>query len=98
MMSALSGADARLPAGGLPELRRIGHVIALVAGAARFETKPRVSAMETRDHINQLQKAGCTLWPAADVEGLSRYLGHVLLGKQECIHQIIDEENVADLH
>lgn len=49
------------------------------------------------EKLEKLKETCRSFRPAADIEGLSFYLRHQLAGEEECIHQVFNEKQVADL-
>jgi hypothetical protein len=101
-MQAADAASARTPrppAGLALEGARVGDVVALVAGApVRRRTPSRAAPFSALDAVEQVLQADRVARPAADVEHAAREAMRVLLGAQEGIDQVVDEQDVAHLH
>src|SRR4051794_12008666 len=86
--------DLGSPAGCGFELSRVRHVITLVAGTPVFETNGRLLALQAPDQLQKLEQADRVAKSAANVEGLSGERVNVGLREKECVHEILDEEQV----
>src|SRR5690242_7830284 len=94
---ALLYPDSRQPAGGAVKFSDIAHIPALITHPPSPEGKARAPAVQCRDTVDQLEEAQRVFRSAADVEGLAGDIGQTLLGGQERVDEIIDEQSIAYL-
>src|SRR6185369_12566255 len=87
----------RFPTGGVPKLRSVADVIALVRRAPRLEANRVLTAIQLTNQIEHLQQADRVLRSTTHVEGLAGDVVHVLVGQQHRVDQIVNEKNVANL-
>src|SRR5438067_8327561 len=94
---ALLDANPRQPAGRPVKFSDVADVPALIADPPSPKAEARAAAVQRRDTVDQLEEAQRVFRAAADVEGLAGDVGQALLGHQERIDEISDEESIAHL-
>src|SRR6266550_8539194 len=94
---ALLDANPRQPAGRSVKFSDVTDVPALIADPPSAKAEARAAAVQRRDTVDQFEEAKRVFRAAADVEGLAGDVGQALLGRQESIDEIIDEQGVAHL-
>src|SRR4051812_3879704 len=88
--------DFRAPSCTRLEPAVIGNIIFLVSDSTGGEAVPW-RLPEVLENIHQLQKADGVFRSATDVECLAAEFFDVFPREQKCVHQVIHEEEIADL-
>jgi hypothetical protein len=94
---ALGDADPGRPAGRVAESSRVADVVPLICLAPGVELHLRRRGAQRADRLDQLDEAGGSFRPAADVERVAGERVHLRLREQHRIDEIADVQDVADL-
>ena len=75
----------------------IGGIVLLIARTPGGKADHRLLAVDLSNKGEQFEQAGRVSGSPTNIEHLARQSGHVGLGQEQRIHEIVDKENIAHL-